>query len=363
MTRLSLLIKEWPTDWQCRWHMALKPADDVFGDDGLGAHWAPDTRKNVRKRLELYFGYLTKHNMLDHQAPLGALLTEQTLRPWIGSLQEGALSPVTIYGYVRDIRRGIAVMDPTVDTSFALMVARRLESRAKPTRDKHKDLVPPLELYRAGLNRMDRVETSNYEKEDMRAVQYGDGLAMAIAMASTIRLKNLAGIRIGKNLKRVGDHYRLVFEAGLMKSRRPFAIDLLADLTCYIDRYIRRHRRKLLGDNESDQLFISCYRRPMSQQSMYCRFRAATKLELGKDISPHRVRDLAVTYLATDHPDNIAIATPLLNHARQHTCRDHYNQASQISAGKDYLAAIDQLRTEAIDALDNSELFDTLHRQ
>lgn len=358
MIRRSLLLRDWPADWRARWIAATTPADDAFGDEGLAAHWAPDTQNVTRKRLEQFFGYLARSRLLDANLPLGTFLTEEVLRPWIKTGQRRCLSPVTVAGYVRDVRLGIRAMDPYVDDSVACLVARRLGRRARPTRDKSKSLVHPREIYRASLSRMDRVDAGNFEKEDVRAVQYGDGLAIAIVTASAIRLKNLVGICIGQELRRIGEGYRLNFAAKQMKSRRPFAADLPMTLTPYIERYIAWHRQQLLQGSKSERLFVSCFRGPMSRQTMHIRFKAATEAELGIAINPHRVRDLAVTYLAIEHPDQIAIATDLLNHARQRTSQEHYNQADQLSAGRDYNAVLSDVRREALLALSKGTLFE-----
>ena len=357
MTRLSLTFRDWPSDWRARWLAAVTPAKDVFDEDGLSAHWAPDAQVVIRKRLETFFGYLLGADMLDPSLPLEAFLTEDALRPWINSLQE-RVAPTTVYGYVRDARLGICAMDPTSDTGTACLVARRLERRARPTRDEEKCPIHPQTIYQAGKARMDRVDGNDYEKEDVRAVQYGDGLAMMIAAASLVRVKNLVEMRVGQELRRIGDCYRLDFPGEQMKSRRPFAADLPSTLTPYVDNYINRHRTHLLQGRKSDHLFISCYRGPMSRQTMRLRFKAATKTELGIAICPHRVRKIAVTRIATDFPEMIGIAPGLLNHANERTSREHYNQACQLSAGRDYNAAVCDLRDEALLALREGALFD-----
>jgi len=249
-------------------------------------------------------------------------------------------------------------MDPEIDDGILRIVARRLERRARPVRDKTTAEMHPFDFYRAALVRMDRVETKDYEKEDVRAVQYGDGLALAITVASMIRLKNLVGIRISTELRHRQEGYRLVFAAEQMKGRRPFAADLPASLTPYIHRYIKKYRSTLLRGHDCDHLFVSCYRGPMSRQTMHYRFRNTTKQELGIAMGPHRIRDLAVTALAIEYPDLIGIAPALLHHAQQRTTSVHYNQADQLSAGRHYGANLAILRREAISELRKGKLFD-----
>ena len=112
---------------------------------------------------------------------------------------------MTRAGYLRDLMIGIKAMDPGADTGVIHMVVRRLGRRARASRDKRAQHVVPRVLYEAGIARMERVETAFFEKEDVRALQYGDGLAMAIVACSLDRRRNLVGIRLDDNLRLVGN--------------------------------------------------------------------------------------------------------------------------------------------------------------
>jgi integrase len=354
--RLGLGFDDWPDAWQAMWRAAVEPAEDMFGVDGAGAHWAPDTRREIRKRLGQFFGFLRRMDGIDPSRPLGEFLTEPYLRPYVDELSDRVAS-VTRAGYLRDLMIGIKAMDAKVDTATIHMVVRRLERRARASRDKRAQHVAPRVLYKVGIARMVKVETAFFEKEDVRALQYGDGLAMAIVACSLDRRRNLVGIRLGDNLRRVGDCYRLAFAGSETKGGHPHACDLPARLTPYIEHYLQRHRTKLLGPNLFPDLFISAYRRPMSRQTFYCRFTEATRQELGVAIPPHRIRDSAVTAIAEDHPDAIGIAPALLHHRQTRITNDYYNLADQISASRRYNVMLTALRKKALAASRKGELF------
>lgn len=353
---LGLRFEAWPLHWQARWHAAVAPTSDPFGQDGAGAHWAPDTMKEMRKRLGQFLGFLRRTNRLDPTLPPARYLTEPYLRPYLEEL-EGRVASATRAGYFRDLMIGIEALDQDADTGLIRMVVRRLERSAKPSRDKRAQHVPALRIYEAGLARMNRVETAEFEKEDVRALRYGDGLAMVIAACTLDRRRNLVGIRIGENLRRVGDVYRVCFSGEETKGGHPHAADLPAALTPHVDHYIRRHRAKLLGPNDHPELFISAYRGPMSRQTFYCRFIAATEQELGIAIPPHRVRDIAVTEIAEKRPELIGIAPALLHHRKTRVTQEHYNLADQISASRQYNAVLTALRKEALAESRKGKLF------
>jgi len=354
--RLGLPFDEWPADWQARWQAAIAPAVDAFDDDGAGAHWAPDTQREIRKRLEQFFGFLRRTDCLDGSRDPGAYLTEPFLRPYIKEL-ETRVASVTLAGYLRDLMIGIRAIDPTADRCLIHMVTRRLGRKARATRAKRKQHIDPDALYLAGLARMERVETDDYEKEDVRALHFGDGLAMALVACSVDRLRNLVSIRIGENLRKVGGFYRLAFAGSETKGGHPHASDLPETLTPYIDHYIARHRAKLLGTNDYPELFISAYRGPMARQTFSLRFKAATKQEFGIAMPPHRVRDSAITVIAEKHPEAIGIASPLLHHRQTRTTREYYNQADQISASRRFNKLLVELRKDALKANRRGKLF------
>ncbi len=357
MSSLGLVCRNWPASWQTRWQAVRASDGDVFGEDGEGAHWAPDTERVIRRRIELFFGHLDRLGLIDPKKTLDHYLTDPVLRPFIEELQ-ARVAPVTVAGYLRDIRIGLKAMQPNLDDSVIKLVAGRLKRTARPTRETVPHGIKPSDLFLAGIDRMTLVDAAIYEKEDVRAVQYGDGLAMAILASVPIRLRNLIGLKLGSSLNSVDGIYRIVLSAQETKGKRPYAGELPQALTAYVDRYIGRHRHKLLNGKTCNHLFISCYRGPMSGNAMRGRFKDATKQMLGVAITPHQARAMAATAIAIEFPEKIGIATPLLGHAKQSTTQTHYNMAGQISAGRDYNTALDEWRTEASDALRKGKIFE-----
>jgi integrase len=69
-----------------------------------------------------------------------------------------------------------------------------------------------------------------------------------------------------------------------------------------------------------------------------------TAKAFGRALSPHFFRDCAVTTLAQDSPTNVRLATPLLGHTDKRMTEKHYNQASQLEAGRKSIDALAKLR-------------------
>lgn len=352
--RLSLPLAAWPAAWRKLWVEAMSLGAE-FDEDGPGAHLAPDTKRELRKRLEQFAGFLSRQGPLS--ATPGAALTSGPINAYAAELRRRRLRPTTVAGYLRDVREAVRLMEPAADLRFIRAAVRRLSIRARKAPPLDRAFVEPIALYRAGLARMIRVAVQAYEKADVKAVQFGDGLLMAVAACTRDRLKNLSSIGLGRNLAFGEPRYILQFEPHETKGRKHHVSELPSRLSPFIDEYLAVHRAQLLQDRSSDILFISCYRGPLSRQSMYIRFRSATLQELGVELTPHDVRGAAVTDLVEKHPELVDMAPDLLHHSSSRTTHAHYIRARQIVAQRRYLEVYEAARQDALDALDRDELF------
>jgi integrase/recombinase XerD len=84
----------------------------------------------------------------------------------------------------------------------------------------------------------------------------------------------------------------------------------------------------------------------MNGKSVYDRITKVTERVFGRPINPHLFRDCAVTIVATDDPEHIGIAAPILGHTDPRTTEKHYIQANAIVAGRRLRKSVDALREE-----------------
>jgi site-specific recombinase XerD len=126
-------------------------------------------------------------------------------------------------------------------------------------------------------------------------------------------------------------------------------------LTRYIDRYLAEVRPALLRGHPSDAFWVSTYRGPLSEQSIYLKVCAATEEELGIKLSPHLFRDALATGIATDDPEHIRMASRLLDHVDQRTTERHYIHAQALTASRRYNGVVLPIRDAAVAASTNEE--------
>src|SRR3954454_6707568 len=98
-----------------------------------------------------------------------------------------------------------------------------------------------------------------------------------------------------------------------------------------------RQACQLLGAAATDCLWTSVWRKLLSQQAIYKCVIATSEQLLGQPLSPHVLRDCAVTSLTEHESDNLEIATQLLGHATPTVTRKAYDHGRMIVAHRQYV--------------------------
>jgi integrase len=244
----------------------------------------------------------------------------------------------------------IRVLDPAADRSLVRRMQATLARRAPPSRAKRERMIAPSVLFAAGLARMARIDRDRHRKLDVRNVRYRDGLMLAVLAARAFRRGNLAQMRVDHHISKVDGLYVCTFAAAETKNRRELIEPLPIALTPYIDRYLDEVRPSLLRGHVSDAFWISTYRGPLSEQSIYTKICAATEDELGVRLNPHLFRDALATGIATDDPEHIRMASRLLGHADPRTTERHYIHAQALAASRRYNGVVLPIRDAAVAA-------------
>jgi len=79
-------------------------------------------------------------------------------------------------------------------------------------------------------------------------------------------------------------------------------------------------------------VWLDCFGKPMSGRTIQRIFSWWTERAFGKAIRPHLFRDIAVTELVDDAPEEIGLAPDLLGHADLRTTRKFYIQSLGMKA-------------------------------
>ena len=189
-----------------------------------------------------------------------------------------------------------------------------------------------------------------YPDQVKRALRYRDGLMIALLAHHPLRLDNLVGLRLDRELRRDGDSWWLEIEPTDSKNRRAYLVPLAQDLTARARtlpralaaatrraRPSQRHRRRCGSPPQGSAL---------GARHAHHRICGHTAAAFGRPVNPHLFRDALATTIAVHRPDRIGIVTPLLGHGSVTTAQRHYNRAGMTTAAEAWHDILDQLSRE-----------------
>ncbi len=347
--RERLYVDEWPPALSTAWREAVQPSA-IFDDSGQAARWSNATRQSVEKGLGHYLGFLLRAGWSGSNLEVGDLCNPDWLRGYRGFCTERHLSLATIATRFNMLNEALRVMAPKMDRTQLVRGLRRLQSAERRHRSKQVPPVSASDLYAAGIARMERVRNQGYEKRDVQAVQFGDGLMMAVLSLKPVRIGTLACMNVGQHLIRNGERYVLSFSATETKNAHPVYAELPIELSPFVEDWLRVYRPVLLGSSVTPAMWVSCYRDRMAAATIYMRFCASTLEELGHRINPHMVRAIVATSVSVSVPAEANIIPSLLDHRSNTIARQHYIVADSLSASARYVAGLATRRRAALAA-------------
>jgi integrase len=334
MTRLSLVVDDWPEIDRERWRRAQEPAG-FLEDDKPASRWSAARRRIGEQAYGQWLAFLDRNNALEPSSTPGARATDARLSEFVTELR-ARVAPVSAAMMLGALVRMLSVLEPTRDWGPLARVYNHLRQTAAPSRDKASSMVAVPDLFELGLRLMETSE-SGADRPAYVAIRYRDGLIIALLIACPIRIKNLANLVIGQHL--VFDHasYLVKLSATEMKTGRPYVAAVPPELTPYIDGWLKMHRPRLQlmarGHGQvGGHLWLNRYGRPMHSAAIRHQIEIRTKEAFGRHLWPHLFRDCAATELVDSAPDEIGIAPDLLGHANLQTTKKHYIQAVGMKA-------------------------------
>lgn len=341
---VGLPFEAWPDlDRRC-WEFANREGDLLTGR-GPAASWKPKTRFTARKAYGNWLRFLRDTGRLTEAHTVGARLTPENLRAYIGELRSRA-SPNTVLTQLRYLSATISVMDHEANRDLLKLALSRLTPSARQVRDKVPRLISPVVLLELGRSLIANWQTRTAHDPRLNAMDYRDGLMIAMLALCPIRLGNLAAVVIGEHLNYHNGRPHLAFTAQEMKSGRPLEFELPCLLHDAMETYLRDiHPKLYVGEQRGSPLWPSLAKgKPqMSERGIYTRITQVTKKHLGRSVSPHLFRDAAATFITELAPEHAAMAAAVLQHANLQVTMRHYVHGQQHQAAHKYHAAIDDL--------------------
>ena len=332
----------WPDLDRAAWQAALQPGDP-FSCGGLAANCRSATRDLVAQGYGYWLAFLKESGEFDTDVGPAKRLNLGIIRTYMESMQSH-LRTATVTIRINSLVRAISVMTPNADITWLRRLLQHLKRQTRDCKSKINRIRPSRELYHLGLKLMAQAEADPSLRPCWAAVQYRDGLMIAVLAARPLRMSTFVSLELERHLAKRGACYWLDIPGGIMKTGQPLEVPLPGDLTHYVGRYIEIYRPVLLDDHATDHVWISQFGAPLSREAAGQRIRDHTREEFGKSITPQLFRDCAATSIAVQDPEHIHVAAVLLGHRTLSTTQRYYNQAQLLDASRHYHAQIRQLR-------------------
>jgi len=339
----------WPALDQAAWALALTPGDP-FKPGGLGAGWAPPSRRRIASAYGTWLAWLDGRGLLDPSATPVSRATRELVRTYARDLQT-THSPFYVQGNVQHLGDALRVMTPDRDLRWISRGAWQLRRRAVPIRDKRARLQSPKRLVALGLQLMEAAEAEVVSLES--AMAFRDGLTIAFLAYRPLRVKNLAMICCDQHLVRRGDDWWVAFAAKEMKGKRPLEFPFPAALVPHLEKYLETYRPTLLTAGgrkvpaSISRLWVSRHATALCQQTIGHHIKRRTRAEFGIELNPHGFRNCAATYIAIYDPEHVQIVAAILGHSALETSQKYYDLSGTVEAGRRYHGAIKAIRSRA----------------
>lgn len=339
--KLQMGFETWPEIDRHVWN-ALFCDGDIFDGRGAAHHWRPATRKTNLKHYARWLAWLDDNGMLD---PI--------LEPWDRATPElidayarheiGRVAPVTVSSALIGLKCVLIKMNPDKDWDWLQDITNRLKVWARPARTRRDRVLPAGEMMAAVADKHRRLLSDRSETRTAD-LAFRDALLVGILICCPIRLKNLACLRIGEHLQRVGDEWHLSFPSPETKNYQDLTFVLPQCLVPVLDHYLSEIRPRFPGADGNAALFMSLKGNPLAYESIYDRVMIVTKRLFGVDINPHGFRTIAATFLSERSARDALFARPLLGHRSPATTEKYYVRASKLEASRRVSDAIIDIR-------------------
>jgi integrase len=339
--KLYLPYEAWPEEDRTRWAAAFKAGTDLFDERGPAAHLAEPTRRRLQYAYGKFLLFLSFHDASLLTCTPAERLDRNIIEAYV-KWQPKSCGGITLANYLHHLRFTLRYICPNEDWSWLLTITKRITAQAKQ-KPKQYHLVTSESLYALGIELMDRaIAGGNVAKSvsSRQALDYRDGLIIALLALIPLRLRTLAALRIGKQLVQSSDLWALDIPAEDTKTKRPLDYPISAELSWRIDRYLNRFRRRIPGAIVHDYLWASQLGRPMRDSTIYATVRRRTRETLGFAVNPHRFRHAAGTLWSIHDPANVRGVKDLLGHASFDTTEKHYIMSKSRIAGRALAGAI-----------------------
>jgi integrase/recombinase XerD len=214
----ALPLSEWPEADRHAWDRACV-APQRLRPGGAAGRMKASTQVSLLRAYGYLLEFCHRSRLFDQTAAAAGHVTPEIIDAFLCELRD-RVGSVTRVIYVSRIQTITRILAPGDDLSWLKEIEGDLRYEARP-RPKYHRIVSAERLLKLGLDLIRRGETSKQLTLLARARLVRDGLMISLLALCPIRLRNLADLRIGRQLRLIGDRWWIILESAETKSARP----------------------------------------------------------------------------------------------------------------------------------------------
>ncbi len=169
-----------------------------FFDSGPLASLRWSSRKKLTQSYGHWLSFLLKTNLLVDEEPWKRVTVESVSR-YI-SYEKSRVSARTVYEHISDLLWVTSSMAPDLDWSWLERVTDKLRANANMWRIKPRRVTTAGQIFSWAIQRMQETDVPGGFSDVSRAVDFRDGLMLAVLISVPLRVRAFTGIMIGKHL-------------------------------------------------------------------------------------------------------------------------------------------------------------------
>jgi hypothetical protein len=321
-------FNEWPPADQAAWTWGCTPGDQ-FDDSRPGSTLRADTLSKIRKGYGRFLCFLAARGRLDPDQPPLARVTRPRLCAYFHALRRAGNADYTIIGRFDELYRAIRILAPGNDVSWILKPAGATVFALLP-KTRRPRLVPDSGVMLAwALSLMDAARSRPAQGSPL--TDYRDGLLLAMLASRGRRLRSMSLLRVGREVIRRHEHYRVELTPDQVKTNTADHFNLPEALTPYIRHYLNVVRPALLAGQSLDAFWVNRDGMTMTAKAIQTQVCERTRRRFGQAFGPHRFRHAIATTAALRASDFPGLGAGVLGITRQ-TVEKSYNLAGQVRA-------------------------------
>ena len=340
-------VADWPEADRTLFEKSLVK-HDPFSDEGLRADLRDISNQKVAKGYGRYLTFLKRHHPEVLDRSVEERVTYDLVKAFVENLVSVGNRKNTILDRLQELHSIAVILAPTRSFRFLKDFEARVRARMRDKEKPEQRFVTADELLSLGFRLMENAAKQSTAR--LQAIDYRDGLIIALLALRPMRRKNFAALRLDHNIVKRNGLWRIILHPDETKTHVHSDVEWPSDLAPALEIYLDIHRPVLIAikgrwkKSIDDALWVSSNGSPLTQMAFYQQVTKRTEDHLGKSINPHQFRHIAASTLATEKPVHVRVSASILGHSSFQTTEGHYIQAQQAQAYETYISVMSQTR-------------------